>query len=497
MRLPNATGLIRAGALIAALALAALSVAAMLRAGPWYDEFFTLHVTRAGQPFLAQFTQHWLADNHPPLFYALARATAWLGSEVEPRRLLNLAFLALAVAGLYGMTRRLGDGPLVAALTGLGLAGNIQIIDKAAEFRSTYLAMAAVAVAVAALAVLARPHARPARPRRDFWLVTAALVLALNVHFVTSVLVGAIALAFALRLALAGDRAGTLRIIAALAIAALPLLATTAIQLSRIEANTRSFWITGGLDAARWAIQGPVEMALAANWPIAVLGIAGIALMAAEAWHQRQAAEPLGIVIALAGGCVLGCAVLIGLHLWRPLLIERYLLPIAMPINLALALGAARALRQLPGLAATAAAVAILLAALLSLRMGFAEATNRPSWHGTGRAIAAMVKACPRTVVHANLSWNRPVMDMPPADNAAVMPEAYRIVARQFGFALEPSGSRRMAAHCPTVFWTEHVAALVPTASDVAMQLRNEGFTPDKTRLLRIGRGWILVSIPR
>mgnify|MGYP003382719651 FL=1 len=47
------------------------------------------------------------------------------------------------------------------------------------------------------------------------------------------------------------------------------------------------------------------------------------------------------------------------------------------------------------------------------------------------------------------------------------------------------------------MFWTEHVAALVPTASDVAMQLRNEGFTPDKTRLLRIGRGWILVSIPR
>ena len=72
--------------------VAAMSWAMRLR-GPWYDEFYTLYVTRPDIPLSHAFDR-WLADNHPPLFYALVRATAKLGSTVEERRVVNLILFA-------------------------------------------------------------------------------------------------------------------------------------------------------------------------------------------------------------------------------------------------------------------------------------------------------------------------------------------------------------------------------------------------------------------
>ena len=76
------------------------------------------------------------------------------------------------------------------------------------------------------------------------------------------------------------------------------------------------------------------------------------------------------------------------------------------------------------------------------------------------------------------------------------MPFAYRSVAAHFGFAIEPVASRRMAESCPTVFWTEHVAALSPTADEVTARLRARGYELGETRLFRPSRGWILISDP-
>ncbi len=58
----------------------AMTVAMQLR-GPWYDEFYTL-LRRApwAFPCLTPFTAGW-RTNHPPLFYALARANDMAGHD--------------------------------------------------------------------------------------------------------------------------------------------------------------------------------------------------------------------------------------------------------------------------------------------------------------------------------------------------------------------------------------------------------------------------------
>ena len=89
------------------------------------------------------------------------------------------------------------------------------------------------------------------------------------------------------------------------------------------------------------------------------------------------------------------------------------------------------------------------------------------------------------------------MIGLAPPDNALTMPYAYRSVARHFGFAVESQRSRRMATNCPTVFWTEHVAALSPTGEEIARRLRARGYVLGATRMLRPSRGWILVSLPR
>lgn len=484
-----------AAVLVGAVFLALLLYATFTR-GPWYDEFFTLYVASPRFGWAEALRQHWLTDNHPPLFYALSRTTSWLGDTVEPRRLLNLLFLAAIIGWLVLLARRAAGWHLALLLFGIALAGSPVTLFYGTELRSNFMALASGVMVCTGLAVMAGPHMQ-IPSRRGSLALLAVLLLAFNTHFTASVLTGSVALAFLARLALARDwrKAGWLVTLCVLA--GLPLLVTLAVQFTRIEANTQSFWLPAGFTAARWAVQAEIEWILASNVLITVA--AAFAAVVALATPRRRSAlrDPkASAALTLLAGAALGTALLLVIHMWRPIVIARYLVTMVPPILLALSIGAAAVFDRLKANHARLLLAVTVLIAFSAMGRSMEMLSREPSWNGTAKAIAALVAQCPGTLVHADMHWNEPVRAMAPADNRTVMPMAYAMVAKANRFALEPDGSRRMAAQCPTVFWTEHVSDVNPNADKIARSLNARGFAVERYRLERIGRGWIFISLP-
>lgn len=87
-------------------------------------------------------------------------------------------------------------------------------------------------------------------------MLTLALLVALNVHLAASMIVGGLVAAMILRRMIARQWPSAARLLAAASIAAMPLLIQLVMSFGQLDANTRHFWIEGGLTRARWAIQG-------------------------------------------------------------------------------------------------------------------------------------------------------------------------------------------------------------------------------------------------
>ncbi len=489
---------IRDGKPVALAILGVALVAAILLAihgrAPWYDEFYTYYVTRPGTGF-GMVWPAWMRDNHPPLFYFAAWATNWLGPAMADRRLLNLGFFAGAVAALCLIGRARPDLRGLLFAYAVALAGYQPMIERVAELRSNFLAYAAGAVAVAALTAFAAPF-RVAPSRKAAAGLTVTLAVAFFVHLSATLIVGAVAAAFGLRLILARDWQGALRLAGIGLAAAIPFVATMAFQAATIAGNTRTFWIPAGFDAARWAIELETIANLTANWPLTLAGLAGLALLAAQVLSQRRLSPEASLVLTLAGGLALATGLLIAVHLQRPFVIGRYLVCLHPPIAMILATGVAALAGRLGRKAGMLLDVALVAGALLAIHGHLRDVLARAGWDGTASAIARLASACPGTKIYADTYWNQPTLNLPPADNRAVMPFAYAWVARDHGFALAPASSHALAAACPTVFWTEHVPGQAPDARTIRDALRHRGFPVTEGHLRRIGDGWIFVARP-
>lgn len=475
--------------LLAALALAGLwSIA---HRGPWYDEFFTLYVTSRRESFTQALTRHWLADNHPPLYYALVDLTRWLGDQVEQRRMVNALIGALALAAGWALART--GSPrfrLLAAFYLAGLAAQPLLLLHLAELRSYFLSLAAVGLLVLALARFwLEPRDAGRGGRLALW--SAALV-ALNTHIATTLIAGALLAAFTAS-ALLRRRTHFLRaVLPPAVVSALVFLAVTAIQFPRWEANTRAFWIKPGLAAARWAIENVLVACLAANPVLLAGGAAGIALLLWRLLRREPSPEGDGI-LALGLGLAGAIVAVVAIHLVRPFVVDRYLVGLAPPISMALALGLAALAGKRPVWSAAALAATV-LAALFALHANALRTAARPSWSGTASRIAQEVHRCPAAVVHHDPLWNAEVAALPPAENRQVLPFAYATMAARHHFALEPETSRRVATGCPTLFWTEHARA--PTEPALLARLHATGFAVPRVTIVRVGDGWIGYAEP-
>lgn len=471
--------------LVIALALALAFV--ITRRGPWFDEFFTLYVTSRGEGFVTALTAHWLPDNHPPLYYALVDLTGWLGPTVEARRWVNGLIGLVALGG--GIAAARSGSPrlrFLAALYFAGLAAQPMLVIYAAELRSYFLSLTAVAVLVLALV---REYLEPGQggrwARLPLWVGAA---VAFNTHIATTLITGAMIGSFLL-VALLRRRLDFVRTVLPAALpGGLLFLAVTAVQAQQWEANTRVFWIAPGLVAARWAIEMTFLAACKANPVLLAGGLAGLTLMALTAW-RGQARPALACVAALGLTAALSLAAILAIHLaMRPFVIGRYLIALVPVLAMVLALGLAELAGDRPARRSAVMVLAV-AASLVALWGNARETVTRRSWTGTSTAIAEEVRRCRGTVVHQDPVWNAELTALPPADNRAVPPFAYALMAKRHGFTIEPSASRRVSRSCPTVFWTEHSPA--PTPSAFLARLRATGYPFSGVSIRVIEDGWL------
>ena len=479
------------------LVFVAASVSAIMHRGPWYDEFYSFYLVRPDAP-LSALVPAWLRDNHPPLFYAVAWLwTRFLGlfglaGTVEASRTVNLVVLGAAVLLLWRMARTDRWFRRVVWYDCLALAATAPAIDRIDQLRSYFLSFALTALI---LPLLARRLRDDATVRKDNALLTVLLLLGFSLHLVTTVILAGVVCAGVVAQVCGRQwrAAVTLAVIAALAL--IPFAVTMALQLATIEANTRVFWIPPGLNAARWAIESETLGVLAANPVLGLLALGGTMLMLTEtARGDRQSRQALALIAALGGGLALALGLLVAVHLHRPMLITRYLVAVDPVLALIVAVAAERLRRCFAVPALVALDLAVFAGSVLAIQANLAATIAQPSWDGTGRAIAALVRACPDSAIHPDLRWNTMPLTLPPRDNREVIPFSYDFVAQRFGFAIAPG--HRVSAQCPTVFWTEHASEQHPTAQAVIAGLRRSGYAIASGRMIRIGNGWILITPP-
>ncbi|GAA0285478.1 hypothetical protein GCM10009127_29020 [Alteraurantiacibacter aestuarii] len=474
-------------------AAVAFSAAAIMARGPWYDEFYTLYAADPGLGFADALVQRWLPDNHPPLYYALSWASGWLGEAVEARRFINLGILLMAAFALFLLGQWRPEFRRVGLLYAIALVSLDPAVLQVAQLRSNFLAYASAAVLVAALTVIANP-ASPKPVRRDWTFLGIALAIAFNVHLTATVICAAVGAAFGVWILLRRDWPQSIGLVITGLIAALPFIILIAMQFGRMEENTRVFWIPGGFDAARWALENELVGWAGDNIALTVVGAMGIGYLVQAAVRERQLPPEFQLVLALAAGAALATTILLAVHMWRPIILGRYLVALAPLIAMILAVGASVILGRVNALLRLAAIATMLMIMGLSLSQKLDMVRALPSWNGTAGRIAEISRQCPDTIVHPALDWNRPTMDLPPADNRRVMPMAYRLMAQRHDFSVEDEASRRMSADCPTVFWAEHVAGQQDGQAEITARLLQQGYPVGETRFEQIGDGWILLS---
>lgn len=484
--------------IVTALMLAAIMAAIVWSCwtrGAWYDEFYTQFVSRADVPWHVALRESWIVDNHPPLFYALARATAWMGG-IDTHRLLNLLIGAAAAAGGLFVVREVPRlGPAAATLV-LAIGANQWTMTAGSELRSYFLSLCAGGVLALGLCAIRLTGTAGSHARQAVYWTTALLVF--NTHIVTSltsaVLVGVFLLAALVRRDWREARAIALAPLVAGAI----FTAITAVQLPIWLNNTTVFWITGGFHAARWTLEMLILRTLVAN-PVLLAGaLAGGVLLARDVLWQHRPSGEAGALALLVLGVLASIAGLVALHLMRPIVVEKYLMVLIAAIMMGMALAFSRLLSALGPRVRT---VLFILAAGVSvpaLLQNARDAATEDNWFSSGRAVAAMVRQCPGSVVHTGEIWNDDLLAMLPRDNARVVPYSYRYVADRLDFRLEPKGSKRMGQRCPTIFWGEHDTSRRVTLSGTRQRLEAEGWPPMPALGLRhIGGGWIAVLPPQ
>jgi len=465
--------LVRASVVLTiAAALAAIAHVCHLRS-PWYDEFYTLYVTRPSFGWIEALREHWLVDNHPPLFYALARATAWLGETVEARRLLNLFFAGGALITGWALIRQDRTSRALAVPFVLMLAAQGAALTGSAEIRSYFLSFCAMVLVVLSLVHVWIGEGPPARRRMA--LLTGTALVAFNTHIATSLAAGGAFLPFVALAAWRRDWARLRLLMVPAMVGGLVFVATVAVQARLWVANTTAFWIPPGFDQARWSIEKMAQYCATANFAILAAAMFGFGLLGLRWLRERRMSAALEVAMLLGLGVVIALALMLAIHMWRPFIVSKYLIALIPGLAMVMALGFRETARAAGPAVGAGLVVASGLLTLNAMHRNIGVIEKLAGWNWSTGEVARIVRECPDTAVHVDPWWNRDLTALKPDDNARVIAWAYRHMAARGHFRVEPERSRRISASCPTLVWAEHVKQPGPDAAAILARMRVRG----------------------
>ncbi|MFP5318980.1 MAG: hypothetical protein ACLGI2_11895 [Acidimicrobiia bacterium] len=336
------------------------------RYGFWYDELYTAEVATLplGELWHAfvrgEGTIPYLGDAPPSYnfpYYVVAHlwlAVTGLAPTEVGLRLLSLVAMVAAAAVFTRVATRLA-GPRAGLAAGLAMAANPFVVQFAVEARSYGLAVLATSVAAMGLV-------RWLDGDGGLRLYGAAGAVAGLLHWFALLPVAALAVA---AVVVRGRRAARPVVLTAAA-AAVPTLAVVGTAVANGVGGSGAEWISDvGLAVPRLLLKSWT----AARWPLVVVTVA-----AAGYGLVRAGRAPRVVGVAWIA---LPVALVTAVEPFRPLFVDRYLLPSLLGLALLVGLGVA-ALPRRAGVAALAAVVALSgWATVAEVRLGPKEDVRR------------------------------------------------------------------------------------------------------------------------
>lgn len=447
--------------------LAILVVNAALR-GPWLDEFWTLHFSDTSNGLRALMRDGWLRDTHPPIFNAWATLLGALGiSSIAAGRIVsNLLAAGLMGLAAFRFARRQPDQAGFNAALILLTLSLPQAMEAFVTYRSYFWQMAAMAM----LAIVARHVASTRRDlgfRSDVDLAVIAIVAiaaAIGLHYVGGLFGALLSAAIALCALVRGLRRWAILILATAALSSLFMVATTIVQAPRWAAELDHSWIDAPLAEA---LIVPLALVGAAIWhnPVALAGL----------WREPHASlsRDRPFLVVIFSTLVAGIVLVLGLHAFMPIVIDRYLFAVPVLVSALMAAPAARLTGDRPMFALLA------LVSMVAAAASLADSGIKPLWRANAQVIAEIIRRCPTTQVYAASGWALG----PAAETLAarredpVFERAYRSLAREHGYDVSfiGQGGRVHATpgRCPVLLWVEHTPN--QAENDLPEALRSAG----------------------
>lgn len=445
------------------------AVYACINRGIWLDEFWSMRLGDASVRLATLVEQRWLRDTNPMAANLLYRVAAESGfRDVAGLRLvLNLPAAALLLVTTLSMARASPTRSPFYVVLAILVVALPAFAATFSDFRAYFWQLCSVTVALQyAYRMIVEPS--PATSFMSIVPGVLALVAALTLHFVGGFIVSVLVVCILFHFARERDwpRFAAIAVPAALCWSA--MLAMFVVQYRQLAQDLDVSWIGTSTPDALAIVGTTLAAALLANPAAAAFALLARRVGGDEIQRERA------FVILLATGIAVGAALLLLVNGRQAIIVDRYLLTwqVAVCAIIAVHAGAAVAgggwrLYVVVGVSA------------LSVTLSAYGQSRQTGWDGTRDFIAASVRNCPETTVHAISPWRLKAgrSSRAAALERPVFDRAYRRLAQDAGFAVAivPDAARvlNIPAQCPSLLWIEHSGGR--RLSDPAALLRAAG----------------------
>jgi hypothetical protein len=329
-----------------------------------------------------------------------------------------------------------------------------QAMDAFATYRAYFWYIAAVGT----LVLVAR-HVTSTKDDLDWRtdidiaaITVVAVATSIGLHYVGGLFGGLLSGAIVLSAYRRGLRRWAMLIFATAALASLFVAASVLLQAPNWATEFDHSWI----DLPVFAALGvPVSLAVTAIFhnPIPLVGLW---LGGSRPGESRPSESQTHFVAMIGGVLVVGVAIVLAVHAFRPIVVDRYLFAVPVLVCALMAVPAAR-FAQGSLLFGLLALVSVAVAAAPLVQDGI-----KPFWREDARTIAKIVSDCPTTTIYAASGWALgPAADTRTARREdPVFARAYRLLADSHGYAVRFIGQNGAAqarlGACPVLLWFEH-----------------------------------------